>query len=314
MVKKVNVLICFALSMVLLFSPVVVSASSIDDYISFTNSLALEEPAKDMNITTTSATFTYGYTNDMSSWGSVNITYGALVNIFNRPIAQYGHPGSFAQFALENKNGVLFNQSGIITLRMVARCDSLTLRVYRTNGNVDETVYDADNFNNYQVDLKVENYDCDVFKINVSLSDAPTIHDDDYLSTSLQYGYKFEDKALIDVISDFFSNYFSNFSLKLKNVFSDFFNDIPNTSEFADANNQLDDVQFDLLESVGSVKDISFDVDIMDDASLIAAFGFIAPILSGLFANIKFSVIFNVTCTLFIAVVALGFARHWKGR
>lgn len=293
-------------AVVLICSAVPVSASEAPDII-ITHPLALEEPSKDLNITTTSARVSYGYINDMNSWAGLDITYGAVCTLNVTSTDK----DPFVTLILENSNGVLFEESGVITLRMLACAEEMSMSVYRNTGVVDEFEYNPADFNNYEVDLKIDNYDYDVFRIAIHLAGAPSSVG--YLSTSIQYGFKVAQKSLIDIVSDWFSSFFAKSKISLREAFDDLFTKLDFKHHLSASKDNVSDSEESLLGAAGSVNDINFEVDILEDASLIAAFGFISPILSGLFANIKWSVLFNVSCTLLIASIVLGFVRHWKG-
>ena len=88
---------------------------------------------------------------------------------------------------------------------------------------------------------------------------------------------------------------------------------LDNSSEISSSITDLENSENSLLGSAGSINDITFSDDVFKDSSFLTTVSWLGSLLQLLYVSTRFSSVFNITCSLLLAAIALGFARHWRG-
>lgn len=299
--KKVNVLICLALSMVLLFSPAVVSAEN-DDFVDSPYCVVDDAPKSRSGINVLNYTSLKYYslqdTPNGEYYETDNYTLGKTITAY--------YP-DYTQVSIINTNAPLRSDPGEFVINLFAQGDELKITTYFTNGGSRVYTFDPKTWGeNYSLTVKIPNSSGDVKNITIELlrhipglfiTPTSVLRVDDF-------GYNAVQTSSENLLVDFFKTFFSDF----KNTIIDLFADKDMTSAI-DKSTQLEN---GVINDIGRLTHISLYEDFLNIQGLVNGFFFISGYLTLMFANLRISIVLHIIVTLVMVTTVLGFARQHK--
>lgn len=297
------------LSLILLFSSISVSAFEEENF-SIIEPYNIAPPFGAQNMIYDYVSYTLFAQRNMEVVAQGALHFGAELTYTPTYSADVSH----MIFMLVNEDDVLFTEQGELNLVFVAACQELEVHIYHRHGAVEKKYINPSDYPDYIVNMRIPNYDTDIYRIECYLwyPLENYLGFDYFLSGAINYGYDVYVPSTGQLISQALKEAINDMTGNISSLWDKLFSS-SGANNAINSSNKVDSSIAEIYDNVGSVKDITFYNDFLNNSEIVSCLSFISTYLSYIFVQFKFaSTILSFTSSMLIIAVVLGFARHWK--